>query len=132
MVFDKQGRFVDGLKPEQFQLFVDGKPQSVSFFERVAAGSASEEAQLAAARGGGTSLEKGVSVNPLDRGRVIFFLVDDLHILPTDMRTRKPRTVYRRGMGQNDQIAITSATDRLLFPSNTANNKPFSAALRET
>ena len=51
MVFDKSGRFVDGLKPEQFELRVDGKAQAVSFFERVAAGSANEEAQLAASRG---------------------------------------------------------------------------------
>src|SRR5690242_5539276 len=35
MVFDKQGRFVDGLKAEQFDLKVDKKPQTISFFERV-------------------------------------------------------------------------------------------------
>src|SRR5205085_6696250 len=52
MVFDKQGQFVDGLRPEQFELSVDGKPQAISFFERVSAGSASEAAQVAAARSG--------------------------------------------------------------------------------
>src|ERR1051326_6469002 len=36
MGFDKQGRFVDGLKAEQFDLKVDKKPQTISFFERVA------------------------------------------------------------------------------------------------
>ena len=51
MVFDRQGRFVDGLRPEQFELTLDGKPQMISFFERVAAGSRTEAAQLAAARG---------------------------------------------------------------------------------
>src|ERR1041385_6416108 len=35
MVFDKQGRFVDGLKAEQFDLKVDKKPQTISFLERV-------------------------------------------------------------------------------------------------
>src|SRR5436190_19087444 len=35
MVFDKQGRFVDGLKAEQFELKIDKKPQTISFFERV-------------------------------------------------------------------------------------------------
>src|ERR1044072_7063413 len=35
MVFDKQGRCVDGLKAEQFELKVDKKPQTISFFERV-------------------------------------------------------------------------------------------------
>src|ERR1700730_1279945 len=51
MVFDKQGRFVNGLKREDFQLRIDGKPQPIEFFERVAAGSANEEMQLSAARG---------------------------------------------------------------------------------
>ncbi len=35
MVFDKKGHFVGGLKPEQFALRVDNKPQTVSFLEHV-------------------------------------------------------------------------------------------------
>src|SRR3954471_10892035 len=53
MVFDKSGKFVEGLKPEQFDLKVDGRAQTVSFFEAVKAGTFDEEAQLAAARGRG-------------------------------------------------------------------------------
>jgi hypothetical protein len=48
-VFDKRGRFVEDLKPEQFELQVDGRVQPVIFFERVTAGSLSEESQLTAA-----------------------------------------------------------------------------------
>src|SRR5229473_506825 len=40
MVFDKKGHFVDGLKPEQFALRVDNKPQTVSFLEHVKSESA--------------------------------------------------------------------------------------------
>jgi VWFA-related protein len=124
-VFDKQGRFVDNLKPEQFQLFVDGRLQKVSFFERVAAGSSNEEALLAAARGQGGSREKALAVNPLDRGRVIFFLVDDLHMSPDSLiRTRK--TIARfidREMGQNDRAAITSATGQVGFLQQLTDNK---------
>ena len=43
MVFDKKGRFVDGLKSEQFALKIDNKPQTVAFFERVTSGSLREE-----------------------------------------------------------------------------------------
>src|SRR5687768_9678092 len=50
VVLDKQGRFVEGLKPEQFQLRVDGKPVELSFFERVTAGTLNEERLEAAAR----------------------------------------------------------------------------------
>ena len=49
MVFDKEGRFVDGLTPEQFELRIDGKPVKLSFFDRVKAGTRSEEKQIAAA-----------------------------------------------------------------------------------
>jgi hypothetical protein len=51
MVFDKQGHFIDGLKKEDFELRIDGQPKPIDFFERVTAGSANEESQLAAARG---------------------------------------------------------------------------------
>jgi hypothetical protein len=44
-VVDKHGRFVDGLKSEQFELRVDGRPQPLAFFEQVTAGSAAEEKQ---------------------------------------------------------------------------------------
>ena len=38
MVFDKNGRFVGGLRPEQFQLKIDNTPREISFFERVTSG----------------------------------------------------------------------------------------------
>jgi hypothetical protein len=44
-VFDAQGRFVDGLEKEDFELKVDGKPVELGFFERISAGTAREEAR---------------------------------------------------------------------------------------
>src|ERR1044071_1658069 len=43
MVFDKNGRFVDGLKPEQFQLKIDKTQREISFFERITSGGFSKE-----------------------------------------------------------------------------------------
>ena len=61
------GRFVDNLRAEDFELRVDNKPQTISFFERVKAGSLNEEAQLAAARGGRAGTPDGnATVRPLD------------------------------------------------------------------
>jgi len=37
MIFDKQGHFVDGLRPEDFALTLNGKQQNIQFFERIAA-----------------------------------------------------------------------------------------------
>src|SRR5437588_12568723 len=65
MVFNREGKFVDGLKPEQFELRVDGRPQQIAFFDRVQAGTVNEDAQLAAARG--VRVGTGVGVLPLDR-----------------------------------------------------------------
>jgi hypothetical protein len=87
MVFDKQGHFVDGLQRDQFELLVDGKPQAISFFEQVRAGSAKEQSlKLNAAT---IPSEKPTTVNE-NRGRIIVFFLDDLHLsLDSLTRTRK-------------------------------------------
>src|SRR6185295_16522735 len=53
MVFDKSGHFVDGLQREQFELRVDGKPQPVSLFDRVVAGSEKEEQLVSSVKNSG-------------------------------------------------------------------------------
>ncbi|HMF56448.1 MAG TPA: VWA domain-containing protein [Pyrinomonadaceae bacterium] len=118
MVFDHQGHFVDNLTRDQFELKVDGKPQSFSFFERIQAGTVNEEAQLAAARGIGRSASsRPASVRPLDRGRTIYFFVDDLHLSPSSAATaRKTLTHFINDeLGQNDEAAVTSASGQIGF-----------------
>jgi len=127
MVFDRQGRFVDGLKPEQFELRVDGKPVQVSFFERVTAGSVNEEAQIAAARGGGAnpSAIKDSGVKPLDRGRIFFFFVDDLHQSFESMRKTQQVLLdfIDKKLGQNDSMAVASTTGQIGFLQQLTDNK---------
>src|ERR1051325_43677 len=126
MVFDTQGLFIDTLKPEQFELRVDGKPQTISFFERVVAGSSNEEAQLAAARGGGGGARNSSgAVVPLDRGRTIFFFIDDLHLSAESvLRTRKSLLSFiDKEVKQNDQVAITSASGQIGFLQQLTDNK---------
>lgn len=129
MVFDKQGRFIDNLKPEQFELKVDGKPQAISFFERVVAGSTNEEAQLAAARGQarspGPAAVEEAPARPLDRGRTIFFFIDDLHLTAESVsRVRKTlQNFIEKEMVQNDQVAITSASGQIGFLQQLTDNK---------
>jgi VWFA-related protein len=126
MVFSKDGGFVDGLKREHFDLRINGKPREISFFERVAAGSRNEEAQLAAARGqpapGSTPELRPV---PLDRGRVVFFFLDDIHLSFTSIsEARKMLTRFvDHEMGQNDEAAITSASGQIGFLQQLTSNK---------
>jgi VWFA-related protein len=125
LVLDKQGRFVDNLKREQFELKVDGKPQDISFFERVRTGSADEESQLAAARGVASTAKGGASVIPLDRGRIIIFFIDDVH-LSADSLARSRKVVLRfinEEMGANDQVIIASTSGQIGFLQQLTNNK---------
>jgi VWFA-related protein len=114
MVFDKQGKFVNGLTKDNFELRIDGKPREIQAFEQIAAGS-DEESQLAAARGA-TSLNLKRPV-PLDRGRIVFFYVDDFHMdLGGLNAAKKVITAFiENEMGQNDQAAIASATGQIGF-----------------
>ncbi|HVF44620.1 MAG TPA: VWA domain-containing protein [Pyrinomonadaceae bacterium] len=116
MVFDKSGKFVEGLKPEQFELKVDGRAQAVSFFEPVKAGTFDEEAQLAAARGRSRADRPGPSV-PLDRGRLFILFLDDLHVSPGNLsraRDAMLRLVDEQ-LGQNDEAAVFTASGQLGF-----------------
>src|SRR5690242_3274250 len=122
MVFDKQGHFVDNLNKENFQLFIDGKPKPIEAFEKITAGS-SEESQLAAARGA-TSLNLK-RPTPLDRGRIVFFYIDDFHMdLPGLQAAKKVINAFiDKQMGQNDQAAITSATGQIGFLQQLTNDR---------
>ena len=114
MVFDKKGHFVDGLASDQFALKVDNKPTSISFFERVTSGKESAQRNPATAtRSGSTSNPGPVIV----RGRTVIFFVDDLHLAPDSLvRTRKALLEFiERGMGEKDQVAITSASGQIGF-----------------
>jgi VWFA-related protein len=118
MVFDRQGNFVDGLKRDQFVLKVDGKVRDLQFFDRISAGSRNEDAQLAAARGAATGLSaNGIRPIPLDRGRTVFFFIDDFHLsLHSVSSTRRMLSRYvDREMGQNDEVAIVSAAGQIGF-----------------
>jgi VWFA-related protein len=124
-VFDRRGTFVEDLKREQFVLKVDGKPREISFFEKIRAGSHSEEAQLAAARGNAISGNTGGTPIPLDRGRTIFFFVDDLHVSASDIvyvRESLKRFVDRT-MGQNDEAAIVTTSGQIGFLQQLTDNK---------
>ncbi len=126
MVFDKAGNFVNGLRREDFDLRIDGKVKPIDFFEQVTVGTANEESQLSAARGSSSTNKAGtLTPNPLDRGRTIFFYVDDLHLdLGSLDATRKTITEFiDKEMSQNDEVAIASASGQIGFLQQLTDNK---------
>lgn len=112
MVFDKQGRFVDGLKPEQFALKVDNKPQPVAFFERVTSVRDQRDTSSSA-----NSAAASTSTITTVRGRVVIFFVDDLHLSAESIfKTRKALLDFiGNGIEKNDIVAITSSSGQIGF-----------------
>ncbi len=112
-VFDKNGRFVDGLKPEQFQLKIDKTQREIAFFERVTAGGMSREREEGKS-GQPTTAE--IAKTDAQRRSVIFY-VDDLHLAPDSLeRTRKSLLEFiNSGIAQNDLVAITSPSGQIGF-----------------
>ena len=113
MVFDKNGRFVDGLKPEQFQLKIDKTQREISFFERITSGGFSSNRE-------GTNSAEPATVNKRKleaQQRAVIFFVDDLHLAPDSLeRTRKSLLEFiNSGIGRNDLVAITSPSGQIGF-----------------
>ena len=135
-VVDKQGRFVEGLNPEQFELRVEGRVQPIAFFERVRAGSPDEERQLAAPETKNSPGTRQPSEVPSkteqvdDRGRIIFFFVDDVHLENESLgRTRASLLRFvEKQMSNNDRVAIISTSGQVGFLQQLTDNK---AVLRE-
>src|SRR5258706_521144 len=126
MVFDKQGHFVNDLRPEDFELRIDGKLLPISFLELVSTGSLNEESQLAATRSSQRSKAEPSPLSvDLDRRRVIFFYVDDLHLAANNLvAARKLLVNYlEKDMRQKDEAAITSASGQIGFLQQLTDNK---------
>jgi VWFA-related protein len=111
MVFDKRGRFVDGLKPEQFVLKVNNKAQPIAVFERVGSGDLADEKSQA------NTIAPVTNPTTSNRGRVVIFFIDDLHLASDSLgRTRKALIEFiDHGMGTTDQVAITSSSGQIGF-----------------
>jgi VWFA-related protein len=133
MVFDKAGRFVEGLQKDQFELLVDGKPQPISFFDLIKAGSASEESQLAAARGiPSAPTGRNGDTATRARGRTIFLVLDDLHLAMGNIESTRKLLLHfiDDEMAQNDQAAIISTSGELgLLQQLTADKSVLRAAV---
>ncbi|HEV8367360.1 MAG TPA: VWA domain-containing protein [Pyrinomonadaceae bacterium] len=119
MVFDKQGHFIKDLTRDNFVLKIDGQVRSIQFFEQINSGTSNEEIQLAAARGSeiNTGGPNPTKVVPLDRGRIVLFYVDDFHLDLGGFAACKKiiSDFIDKDMGQNDQVAIASASGQVGF-----------------
>jgi VWFA-related protein len=130
-VVDKHGHVITGLKPETFDLRVDSKSAPLTFFEEVIAGSPEEEKQLKAAREGKTAnlVTPATSVD-LNRGQLIFFFVDDVHLAGDGWARARSLLLnfLDHRMKPNDRVAIISTSGQIGFLQQLTDNK---SVLRE-
>jgi VWFA-related protein len=128
MVFDKAGRLVEGLSPDEFVLTLDGKPQPISFFESIRTGSSQEATQLkrTTATESQTPRTPPTSLAGVTRpGRVILFFVDDVHLSNASLtRTRKALTEFLdKRLHDGDQVAIVSTSGQIGFLQQLTDNE---------
>ena len=127
-VFDKNGKFVDSLKPEQFLLSVNGRKRPLALISRMSSGSSLEVEQLTAARGGPSLSTTRLRKPPTpvtSSGRIIFFFVDDIHLnLDGLSRSRKALLQFvEKQMGQDDQVAVVTTSGQVGFLQQLTDNR---------
>jgi VWFA-related protein len=115
-VFDKSGKFVEGLRQENFELTVEGNPTPLSFFERVAApSSSSKPAPTPGVGAKGT--ESNAGPNAAAVGRTVIIFADDLHLSFEDLK--RARDIIKhfadKEFTEEDTAAVVSSSGRLGF-----------------
>ena len=110
-VLDAQGKFITGLKPEDFAIFEDGKPQKVTAFSMVNIPLERVERPLFASR----PVEPDVRNNmQAADGRIYVIMLDDLHTAPLRSQRVKlaARQFIERYVGANDLAAVVHTSGR--------------------
>ena len=122
LVSDAQGQFVRGLTKDDFQVFEDGKRQTISTFSLVDIPIERYERPLFSPR----PIEPDVQTNerPFD-GRVYVMILDDLHVAALrSQRVRlNARRFIERNLGANDLMAVIFTGGRAQDAQEFTNNK---------
>jgi VWFA-related protein len=111
VVVDKQGQFVPDLKASDFQVFEDGKPQTVTNFGLVEIPVERADAPLFVRRPVEADVQS--NVKPFD-GRIYLIVLDELHTAPLhSIWVRNAAKLFiNRSMGANDLAAVVSVQGR--------------------
>ena len=110
-VLDKDGKFVEGLKPEDFQILENGKPQKVTAFSVVNIPVERVEQPLFASK----LIERDVRTNLEGAdGRIYVIVLDDLHTAALRSQRIKAaaKLFIERYVGANDLAAVVHTSGR--------------------
>jgi VWFA-related protein len=122
MVFDKSGHFVDGIPRDQFELTLDGKPQTISFFDSLRTGTAREANRRTDATTPATAAGRPRAI---DNGRVVFFFLDDVHMSQESIaRSRQALAEFvDQRLTQSDLAAVVSTSGQIGFLQQVTDNE---------
>lgn len=114
MVFDKSGKFVDGLRQDDFELTVEGKPAQISFFERIAGAPSSAATTGGRAKNSEPNAARAATVSG---ARTIIIFADDRHLnFESRHRTRDLiKHLIDEELTDEDTAAVVSSSGRLGF-----------------
>lgn len=112
-ILDKKGQFVEKLRKEDFELKVDGKAVTLSFFEAVVGNRSVLSPQK-------TEVPENKNVVPTssaERSRTIMFVVDDLHLNFEGHKRTKDLIIkfVENELKPDDQLAIISTSGKIGF-----------------
>lgn len=114
VVSDKQGKLVNDLKREDFQLIEDGKPQSITHFS---IGTAKRQAKwlVTDRRSNNKDNRSAIQQQSLDVGRYLVLAVDDLHLSPGNlMQAKKSLNKFLdQQLVTSDQVALVTTSGSL-------------------
>ncbi len=116
VVTDKQGKLVNDLKREDFQLNEDGKPQQLSHFSVGTAGRQATWLRTAPkTEASGKSGSPAPNAPVFTAGRYLVLAVDDLHLAPGNLMQAKQSLVkfLDQQTGANDQLALITTSGGL-------------------
>jgi VWFA-related protein len=122
IVTDRDGRFARDLKKEDFQVFEDGKPQTINTFALVDIPVEHNDRPLFAPQ----PIEPDVRTNarPFD-GRVYVLVLDDLHVQAshTPLVRNAGRRFIQQNLGANDLMAVVHVNGRTSDSQDLTNSK---------
>lgn len=113
-VTDDQGRFVRDLRPDEFEVYEDGRRQQVDAVTLVDIPFEPPGVRSSTAPPSPAAAEPDVRANDMQAGRVFVIVLDDLHVHP--MRTTRVKDVARlfvdRYLGPDDLAAVIHSSGR--------------------
>ncbi len=115
MVFDKSGKFVDGLRQEDFELTVEDRPTQLSFFERVAGAPSPPATNGGRAKNSEPNAARAAAA--ASGARTVILFADDLHLSFEDRKRARDviKHFVEEELTDEDTAVVVSSSGRLGF-----------------